>query len=61
MRRDLLNDGETWSTAQRIFARDNGWYVSTRGGRLGPFPDRQMAVMELNRYIKKMAPGPRKR
>ena len=54
MRRDDPNDDETWTSSKRILHRDDAWYVATRKGDLGPFPFRQMAVIEWKRYIRKL-------
>lgn len=40
------------TNAARIFQTDDGWYVDTREGNVGPLPHRRLAVVKLNRYIK---------
>ena len=52
MRHDDSDGDKVWFQSKRIFHTDDGWYVSTRAGELGPFPGRQLAVIELKRYIK---------
>ena len=51
MRRDDADRDKVWFRATRIFHTDDGWYVGTREGNLGPFLDRQLADIELKRYI----------
>ncbi len=46
MRRD-------WLQSKRIFHTNDGWYVRTRKGDLGPLPHRRFAVIKLKRYIKR--------
>ena len=54
MRRDDPKDDKSWLRSDRIFYRDDGWYVATREGDLGPFPGRSLAVIELNRYFREL-------
>ena len=51
MRQDDADRDRVWFRATRIFHTDDGWYVGTREGNLGPFLDRQLADVELQRYI----------
>ena len=48
MRRDDPNDDKIWLRSDRIFYRDDGWYVATREGDLGPFRSLEMAVIGLD-------------
>ena len=43
MRQDDADRDKVWFRAARIFHADSEWYVGTREGNLGPFPDRQAA------------------
>ncbi len=53
--RSSLADGtKVWYRSKRIFHTDIGWYVGTREGNLGPFPDRKLAVMESRHHIKEL-------
>ena len=52
MRQDAADRDKIWFRTVRIFHPDDGWYVDTREGNLGPFPDKRSADIELNRYIK---------
>ena len=51
MRQDDADRDKVWFRAARIFHTDNGWYVGTREGNLGPYPDRQSADIELQQHI----------
>ena len=52
MRRDENSyDHTVWLRSKRIFHSDDGWYVDTRDSKLGPFPFRRTAVIELKRYL----------
>ena len=52
MRRDENSyDHTVWLRSKRIFHSDDGWYVDTRDRKLGPFPFRRTAVIELRRYL----------
>ena len=51
MRQDDADRDKVWFRAARIFHAESEWYVGTREGNLGPFPDRQAADIELQRYI----------
>ena len=39
-----LDSGKDWFGSKRIFHTDDGCYVGTRMGDLGPLPHRQLAV-----------------
>ncbi len=53
--RSSSTDGDkVWFRSKRIFHTDDGWYVGTREGNLGPFPDRKLAVIELRHYIQEL-------
>jgi len=53
MRRDDPSGDIVWFLrSRRIVRRDDGWYVKTYHGDVGPFPDRRWAATELmKRYI----------
>ncbi len=56
MRRDDPYDNHrVWLRSKRIFRLDDGWYVDTRDGELGPYPFRLTAVMELERHLSQIA------
>ncbi len=44
-RHDDRNGDKVWFRARRIFHTDDGWYVGSREGNLGPYPDRQLAAI----------------
>ncbi len=52
MRQDDADRDKVWFRAVRIFHTDDGWYVGMREGNLGPFPDRQLAAIELKYYVR---------
>ncbi len=52
MRHDDPDDDKVWFRSRRIFHTDDGWYVGTREGNLGPFPDRRLADIELKYYVR---------
>ncbi len=54
VRHDDSDVEKVWSRSVRIFNTDDGWYVGTREGKLGPYPDRRLAVIEWNRYLKEL-------
>ena len=54
MRHSDPDDDKVWFRSKRIVHTDNGWYVGTRESNLGPFPDRQLAVIELKRYVREL-------
>ena len=56
-RHDDRNGDKVWFRARRIFHTDDGWYVGLRDGNLGPFPDRQLAAIELKRYVRELKRG----
>ena len=49
-----LDRDKVWFRSVRIFHTDDGWYVSTREGNLGPFPDRRLAAFVLKRFIREL-------
>ncbi len=38
-----LGGDSVWFPTERVFRVDDGWYVLTRKGNVGPFPDRRLA------------------
>ncbi len=56
-RHDDPNGDKVWFRSRRIFHTDDGWYVGLREGNLGPFPDRQLAAIELKRYVRELKRG----
>ncbi len=54
MRHDDSDGEKVWYRSKRTFHTDDGWYVDTREGNLGPFPGRQLAVIELQRYLNQL-------
>ena len=57
MRRDDQRyDHTVWLRSKRIFHSYDGWYVDTRDRKLGPFPFRRTAVIELKRYLGELNP-----
>ena len=53
--RSSSTDGDkVWFRSKRIFHTDDGWYIGTREGNLGPFPDRKLAIIELRHYIQEL-------
>ncbi len=56
-RHDDRNGDKVWFRARRIFHTDDGWYVGSREGNLGPYPDRQLAAIELKRYVRELKRG----
>ncbi len=48
-----LDGDNVWFRSKRIFRTNDGWYVRTRKGDLGPLPHRRFAVIKLKRYIKR--------
>jgi len=38
-----LDGDSVWFPSERIFRTDDGWYVLTRKGNVGPLPDRRLA------------------
>jgi len=53
--RSSSTDGnKVWFRSKRIFHTEDGWYVGTREGNRGPFPDRKLAVIESKHYIKEL-------
>ncbi|GEM_PF-5712295 len=54
MRDNDLDSAKDWFGSKRIFHADDGWYVGTRNGDLGPLPHRRLAVIKLQRYIKEL-------
>ena len=50
---------KVWLRSERIPSRDDGWYIATPDGDVGPFPDRRWAVTELmQRYHRASRPHP---
>ncbi len=47
-----LDDDQIWFRSKRIFHTNDGWYVDTGRGELGPVPHRRLTVIKLARYIK---------
>ena len=58
MRQDDPDDHTVWLRSKRILHSDDGWYVGTRDRKLGPFPFRRTAVIELKTYLKELNPEP---
>ncbi len=54
MRQDDADYDKVWFRSKRIFHTDNGWYVGTREGNLGPFPDKQLAAIGLKHYVREL-------
>ena len=54
VRHDDPDDDKVWFRSRRIFHTDEGWYVGTREGNLGPYPDRRLADIELKCYLRKL-------
>ncbi|MFB3107628.1 MAG: hypothetical protein ACE1ZA_22260 [Pseudomonadales bacterium] len=44
MRDNDLVSGKDWFGSKRIFHADDGWFVGTCTGDLGPLPHRRLAV-----------------
>ena len=44
MRDNDQYSGKDWFRSKRVFHTDDGWYVGTRTGDLGPLPHRRLAV-----------------
>ena len=51
-RNNDLDADKDWFLSKRIFQTDEGWYADTRDGNIGPFPNSQLAIIELKFYIK---------
>jgi len=47
-----LQGDKDWFFSKHISQTDDGWYVNTRDGNIGPFSDCQSAIIELKCYIK---------
>ncbi len=54
MRHDDPDDDKVWFRSKRIFHTDDGWYVATREGDLGPLPDRRLAAIQLKHYVREL-------
>ena len=54
MRHDDPDDDKVWFRSKRIFHTDDGWYVGTREGDLGPLPDRRLAAIQLKHYVREL-------
>ncbi len=53
-RQDDPDRDKVWFRSVRIFHTDDGWYVDTREGNLGPFPGKQLAAIELKHYVREL-------
>ncbi len=53
-RSSTANENKVWFRSKRVFHTDFGWYVGTREGHRGPFPDRKLAVIESRHYVKEL-------
>ena len=56
MRQDDPDDHTVRLRSKRIVHSDDGWYVGMRDRKLGPFPFRRTAVIELKRYLGELNP-----
>ena len=54
MRQDDPSRDKVWFRSKRIFHTDDGWYVGTREGDLGPYPDRRLAAIQLKHYVREL-------
>ncbi len=55
MRQDDADLDRVWFRSRRIFRTDDGWYVATREGDLGPFPDKRLAAIQLKHHVRELA------
>ena len=53
-RHDEPDRDKVWFRSLRLFHTDDGWYVGTCEGNLGPYPDRRLADIELTRYVREL-------
>jgi len=59
MNRKTDTDGKTRFRSERFFLSQGQWYCSTREGKmLGPYPNRDGAVLALREYLIEMGIRP---
>ncbi len=54
MLQDDPSSDKVWFRSKRILHTDDGWYVATREGDLGPFPDRRLAAIQLKHHVREL-------
>ena len=54
MRKSDSSDGTCFRSGNRVFCLKRKWFYQTREADHGPFPDRQTAVVDLQRYVDDM-------
>ncbi len=53
-REDDPDRDKVWFRSRRIFHTDDGWYVGTREGNRGPFPDPLLADIESKYFVREL-------
>ena len=55
MRKSDANDSTYFRSRDRVFCQNGKWFYQTREDDHGPFPTRQAAEVDLQRYVDEMA------
>ena len=55
MRKADQNDSTYFRSRDRVFCQNGKWFYQTREDDHGPFPTRQAAEVDLQRYVDEMA------
>ena len=55
MRKSDSNDSTFFRSRDRVFCQNGKWFYQTREDDHGPFPTRQAAEVDLQRYVDEMA------
>ena len=54
MRKSDDDDGTFFRSGNRVFCLNGKWYYQTREDDHGPFPSRDAAALDLQRYVDEM-------
>jgi hypothetical protein len=55
MRKSDANDSTFFRSRDRVFCQNGKWFYQTREDDHGPFPTREAAEVDLQRYVDEMA------
>ncbi len=55
MRKSDANDSTYFRSRDRVFCQNGKWFYQTREDDHGPFPTREAAELDLQRYVDEMA------
>ena len=55
MRKSDSKDGTYFRSGDRVFCLNGKWFYQTRENDHGPFPSRQAAQVDMQRYIEEMS------